>query len=166
MSEVKHTPLPFKVLTQEYFKRRSIPEPNTGCWLWTGALTNGGYGSAAFNGYRRMNAHRASYLAAHGSIPDGLDIDHLCRQRACVNPDHLEAVTHKENCRRRHRAVIYRGQAMTLTEAWQLGGRAAIQTVFKRFNNGWSVEAAVETPPMPRGNRPRRAALSASGGKQ
>lgn len=85
------------------FKERlemfTSPEPTTGCWLWFGRLTGKGYGATNKDG-RYINAHRASYELVKGPIPDGLEIDHLCRVRCCVNPDHLEAVTHAENLRR------------------------------------------------------------------
>jgi len=71
----------------------------SGCWEWTGALNHGGYGTFLVDG-RRMGAHRAAYLLHVGSIPDGLDLDHLCRVRHCVNPAHLEPVTRSENLRR------------------------------------------------------------------
>jgi hypothetical protein len=83
-----------------YIEQRSIPEPNSGCWLWIGTEAPGGYGFINLRG-RRMTAQRGSYLMFKGAIPDGLEIDHLCRNPGCVNPDHLEAVTHQENCRRR-----------------------------------------------------------------
>ena len=72
------------------------------CWLWTGAKSTAGYGT--FNLGRRGAgydlAHRISYRLAHGTIPDGLTLDHLCRVRHCVNPEHLEPVTHRENVMR------------------------------------------------------------------
>lgn len=69
------------------------------CVLWTGTKTPTGYGQINFGG-RRLAVHRVSYVAFKGTIPDGLEIDHLCRVRHCVNPHHLEAVTHAENLRR------------------------------------------------------------------
>src|SRR5216683_1140291 len=76
-----------------------VPEPNSGCWLWTGRLNEKGYAYFAFKS-KWMIAHRLSYRMAKGEIPKPLEIDHKCRVRCCVNPDHLEAVVHVENCRR------------------------------------------------------------------
>lgn len=71
------------------------------CWLWTGNLSSQGYGRAP-SGQRgkHLFAHRVMYEAHVGRIPQGMELDHLCRVRACVNPDHLEPVTHAENVRR------------------------------------------------------------------
>lgn len=71
------------------------------CWLWTGAKHSSGYGVINTMTEKGLDyAHRISYAWARGPIPEGLHIDHLCRVVACVNPDHLEAVTMAENIRR------------------------------------------------------------------
>lgn len=83
------------------FNEAYIPEPNSGCWLWIGAINNRlGYGTVVNPATgRAMPAHRASYLKTHGSIPDGMDILHRCDVRCCVNPDHLFPGTHTDNMR-------------------------------------------------------------------
>ncbi len=68
----------------------------TGCWIWHGAVTKAGYGTAQVNS-KPYRAHRVFYEMLVGKIPDRLVIDHLCRVRCCVNPSHLEPVTNKEN---------------------------------------------------------------------
>jgi hypothetical protein len=74
-------------------------EPDTGCWLWLGAVKRNGYGGLRHDGVN-LYAHRVSYECHRGPIPIGLELDHLCRVRHCINPDHLEPVTHSQNVRR------------------------------------------------------------------
>lgn len=69
------------------------------CWLWTRFLDRDGYGRMHFMGAQRM-AHRVSYMVFTGKIADGMTLDHLCRARSCVNPEHLEPVTQRENTMR------------------------------------------------------------------
>lgn len=69
------------------------------CWLWTGALGRGGYGSFKA-GPKTVRAHRFAYEALVGLIPEGLTLDHLCRVRSCVNPGHLDPVSIADNVRR------------------------------------------------------------------
>jgi len=88
------------------FMDKTMPEPNSGCWLWTGAVDrNTGYGFFAMSKAGPRLAHRVAYvLFKAAEIPDGFQIDHLCRVRHCVNPDHLEPVTVAENLRRAREA--------------------------------------------------------------
>jgi hypothetical protein len=69
------------------------------CWLWEGCKDRLGYGEVCYRGGNRK-AHRRSYELLVGPVPDGLELDHLCRNPSCVNPAHLEPVTHAENVRR------------------------------------------------------------------
>lgn len=81
--------------TAEQLKDRTVVTL-TGCWEWLGSKS-GGYGSLGSSG---GYVHRIMYEAAKGPIPDGLTLDHLCRNKACCNPDHLEPVTCRENTAR------------------------------------------------------------------
>lgn len=67
------------------------------CWLWTGSIHKDGYGEGSPMRHKKYMAHRLAYELYVGQIPDGLTIDHLCRNRRCVNPEHLRTLTIKEN---------------------------------------------------------------------
>lgn len=75
------------------------------CWLWTGCKSKAGYGRLLFGG-KQMYAHRVAYSLEH-TLDPLLEIDHLCRNRACVNPEHLEQVTHSDNLLRSPKHVIH-----------------------------------------------------------
>ena len=85
-----------KVLVEKRFWTKV--EKTEGCWLWMGALAHG-YGRVK-DGKKIVQAHRFAYELLRGPIPDGLQIDHLCRIPNCVNPEHMEPVTMSENLRR------------------------------------------------------------------
>lgn len=75
------------------FKAKYLVDEKAGCWLWTGGLDPKGYGVFHNRTIRGKKAHRYAWTVRCGPIPDGLVLDHLCRVRRCVNPDHLRLVT-------------------------------------------------------------------------
>lgn len=83
-------------MLREIFLSLVDPEPMSGCWLWLGNARNPKYGCLQFNGKRTV-AHRVSYELFVGPVPKSLTVDHKCRNTWCVNPNHLRAVTFKEN---------------------------------------------------------------------
>ncbi len=83
------------------------------CWIWRGKPSSKGYGKVTFAG-KIQYAHRAMYEQEVGPIPEGLQIDHLCRIPLCVNPGHMEPVTHATNLRRGNGTKITRAQALAI----------------------------------------------------
>lgn len=117
-----------------FFDHIAIDE--SGHWLWTGFRTHGGNGYGQFSGKPNTNAflaHRFAYELMVGPIPEGLQIDHLCRIKNCVNPDHLEAVTPRENVRRHYAALepathCIRGHEYTLATVYEFRGKRYCRT--------------------------------------
>ena len=86
------------LIVKRFYNKVEVQEH--GCWYWQGHISKPHeYGNFSF-GYQQTGAHRASYMLHIGDIPEGYEIDHLCKIPYCVNPDHLEAVTQAENSRR------------------------------------------------------------------
>lgn len=116
------------LLIQRIFSDIDIPRgDHEECWNWTGYLDKDGYGRFLGAFEKKTSAHRLVYKIMVGEIPDGLTLDHLCRNRRCVNPSHLEPVTFMENLRR---AVALRthcknGHAWTPENTYTAVGRRA-----------------------------------------
>lgn len=108
------------------FDRKVFTEPNTGCWLWGGSLCSGGYGT--FGGPERTeSAHIYSYVRHRGPVPSGTELDHKCRTKACVNPDHMEAVTHRENVMRGKSPFATKAAATHCKSGHELSGHNLIR---------------------------------------
>lgn len=104
-------------MTTSEFENRfwSHVDRTEGCWLWTASLRRNGYGQLKAEG-RNRSAHRVAWELANGAIPDGRVVDHLCRVRHCVRPDHLRLVTHKQNCE--HLSPVGRGLSGVRGVTW------------------------------------------------
>lgn len=121
-----------------------------GCWTWNGGTTVHGYGQMSVN-YRKVLAHRFAYELLVAPIPAGMEIDHLCRVRRCVNPRHMEPVTHAENMARQvPRSHCPQGHEMTEANTVRradTGYRMCRQCRDERNRRGYQRRKALTTTP-------------------
>lgn len=107
-----------KAATERFYKNIQLPGTTDGCWTWTGTKVDQGYGHhfCGIETRKIARAHRLAYECWVGPIKEGLTIDHLCANKICVNPLHLEVVTRGENARRYHKSITHcpKGHEYTL----------------------------------------------------
>lgn len=127
----KSHPRKLRDLKQRLMSKIFITE--NGCWQWTGAIFKKKYGNYAQirmgrRGFsKNTKAHRVSYELFVGTVPDGLELDHLCHNTLCINPAHLEPVTHAENMKRRKDSGL---------EYCKHGHKYTNETTYIRLDNG------------------------------
>lgn len=95
---------------------RFLVDSNNGCWLWNGSVSKDGYGRVGFKREAR-DAYRVFYRVVIGEVPEGKELDHLCKNRRCVNPYHLEAVSHKVNSQRGARHFLTHEQVLEIRQS-------------------------------------------------
>lgn len=117
---------------RQRFDEKFVIDPS-GCWVWIGACDTLGYGHIAApehnrNGGKLGRAHRVAWALYKGPIPEGLVIDHLCKNRFCVNPEHLEPVTFKENLDRSDSASTLEAKKTQCLRGHSLSGSNIYET--------------------------------------
>lgn len=120
------------------------------CMLWAGAKSQNGYGQFYVGGTRRP-AHRWYFEQVRGTVPEGLELDHLCRWRSCVNPWHLEPVTHQENMRRgrshqREQAHCIHGHEFTPENTYPVDGKRQCRECGRRNSREWKKRTGYLAP--------------------
>jgi hypothetical protein len=114
-----------------------------GCWVWTRSLDRYGYGQFSYYGYSGHRAHVVSWLLTHGPITGGLVINHLCANRACINPEHLELLTSVQNVldgvsRRARKITCLRGHTGRYKERTVARGRYCMECDRLKHRKDWT----------------------------
>jgi hypothetical protein len=107
---------------RERFLAKIAVNPMTGCWLWTARIDASGYGRLNRGPGVSPMAHRFAYEEFVGPIPGGMQLDHLCRTRRCVNPEHLEPVTNRQNALRGESFAAVNASKTKCTAGHELAG--------------------------------------------
>ncbi len=119
---------------EERFSQYVIPVTESGCWLWTGGLVRHGYGAFHLQKNRKVHAHRFAYQLWKGPLDRTMDVDHLCKVKCCVNPDHLEMVTHRENVLRGNARAAHQARQTHCKNGHPLNGNNLIMRGLYRRN--------------------------------
>lgn len=133
---------PRTVFDEDFIRDRIMIDPNSGCWLWEKALING-YGVFTIRrGEKKTTkqAHRASYEHFVGPIPEGYQVDHLCKVTYCCNPKHLEAVTPRENVLRSDNYIAVNTRKTHCVNGHELSGHNLVMRHINRTARGPTVE--------------------------
>lgn len=145
---VKTNPIPEPTPSElaRFWAKVGDPDPASGCTEWIASTQGQGYGRFRC-GVGMRAAHRVAYTIRHGAIPDGMVIDHLCRNPPCVNPDHLEAVTHKVNTLRGNGSAAQQSRKTHCTHGHEFtqentyhtpsGGRRC-RTCYREYMRGYT----------------------------
>lgn len=151
----------FMTFADRLLSKIDVTSIGTGCWVWTGGTNAKGYGyiRTSGRGSPMETAHRATYEMMRGEVPDGLHLDHLCRNPRCCNPDHLEPVTRAENKLRARKAVPHcvRGHYFTPENTGFDGTKRYCRACHNTNYTRWYHE---------RGGKEYRAELRAEGSQQ
>lgn len=108
-------------------------DKTSSCWLWNGPLASNGYSKTKYR-LKHTSGHRAFYLHFRGEIPPGMHLDHICRVRSCVNPDHLEIVTPRENLLRGNGHAAINSKKKSCKRGHELAGKNLYLTPDGRRN--------------------------------
>lgn len=116
-----------------YIENKIVRLPESGCWVWMGSLDSHGYGDLRNRKPRLVHKFVYEYLC--GLVPEGLELDHLCRTHCCVNPYHLDPVTHKENCQR-GKVGQYKKEFWSNAKICKHGHPWTLESTYIRPDNG------------------------------